>query len=151
MESNYELQAPYFRERSGRQIVGLEGASGPADVTVSWAFDEHGTSMESGCDHCRRTASILWYHRKSPRGLDRTAPKGGLISVSEAPNRRRALLMGANQMADRNRATAGRKGVAVSRGFYGEAGSLRLSLGAWSAKQIKQAQESAAGAKRSIT
>jgi hypothetical protein len=72
------------------------------------------------------------------------------MSVSEAPTRSRATSMGANQMADRNRATAGRKGAAVSRGFYGEAGSLRLSLGSWLAKQIKQAQESVAGAERNI-
>jgi hypothetical protein len=45
---------PYFRERSSRQIVGLEGASGAADVTASLACEEHGTSMGRGCDRCRR-------------------------------------------------------------------------------------------------
>jgi hypothetical protein len=73
------------------------------------------------------------------------------MSVSEAATRSRATSMGANQMADRNRATAGQKGSAVSCGFCGEAGNLRVSLGSWSAKQIKQVQESVAGAKRSIT
>jgi hypothetical protein len=64
---------PYFRERSSRQIVGLEGASDAADVTASLACEEHGTSMghawEEGVIAVAETASNLWYSGETPRGL----------------------------------------------------------------------------------